>query len=519
MPDISKISDVEVLSIEEVDGIVKTSIAKVGGLDLVSGPIDTHVFLLAGQSNMVGRAVFDNGAGYPSGTLQYPKNTGANSGYTDTTTIAAVPQLLHWDPDPADMGLAIDFATNYIASNANTRIVFIPAADGGTGFVSNNWNPGNLQYEHAVDATNALMAANTDWIFKGILWHQGERDQNNSNFANQFYLMIQSMREDITVADQETPFILGELVPGGNNTTPLNTGVLSDTPTFNYRTALVSAAGLTAFDGLHFDAASLRTFGFRYKDRYTKLNNPYPTAEVGAAGHWIFGNSNQLYIDLTGSATNLSRLGTPASSVAAAYNYKTGDTEIPGPNTVVVGGQSTVQARGLISGIADTADMTMCMVVKYVADGTSEILNGNLGLPSNTTGGHSWFISPANDLRFNERGGVGARTVVPAADLVSGAYYFIASSLNASDAYTLICAEQTAPGGLGFTQQGTGSGRQVAATRDMGVGNAHYLSTSFGGTTTVAEMIFFNSVKTSTELYSIADRSRARMAQRGITVR
>ena len=58
--------------------------------------------------------------------------------------------------------------------------------------MSNNWS-GNLQYEHAVDATNALMAANTDWIFKGILWHQGE-DQNNSNFANQFYLMIQSMR-------------------------------------------------------------------------------------------------------------------------------------------------------------------------------------------------------------------------------------------------------------------------------------------------------------------------------------
>ena len=512
MPDISKISDVEVLSIEEVDGIVKTSIAKVGGLDLVSGPIDTHVFLLAGQSNMVGRATFDGGAGYPSGTLQYPKATGFNSNYTDTSTIGAVPQLLHWDPDPADMGLAIDFATNYIASNSNTRIVFIPAADGGTGFVNNNWNPGDPQYDHAVDATNALMAANPTWVFKGILWHQGERDQTNSNFANQFYLMIQSMREDITVADQETPFILGELVPGGTNTTPLNTGVLSDTPTFNYETALVSSAGLTAFDNLHFDAASLRTFGFRYKDRYTKLNNPYPTAEVGAAGHWIFGNSNQLYIDLTGSATNLS----PLNNAGSAYSFKTGDTDIPGPNAP---GGATVFARGLISGIADTADMTMCMVVKYVADGSAEILNGNLGLFGSTTGGHSWFISPANDLRFNERAGVGARTVVPAADLVSGAYYFIASSLNASDDYVLICAEQTAPGGLGFTQQGTGAGGRQVSSRDMGVGNAHYLSTSFGGTTTVAEMIFFNSAKTSTELYAIANRSRARMAQRGITVR
>ena len=158
------------------------------------------------------------------------------------------------------------------------------------------------------------------------------------------------------------------------------------------------------------------------------------------------------------------------------------------------------------------------MVVKYVADGTAEILNGNLGLFGSTTGGHSWFISPANDLRFNERAGIGAVTVVSSADLVSGDYYFIASSLDASDNYTLICADQTAQGGLGFTTVGTGAGRQVAA-RDMGVGNAHYLSTSFGGTTTVAEMIFFDSVKTSTELYAIANRSRARMAQRGITVR
>ena len=71
--------------------------------------------------------------------------------------------------------------------------------------------------------------------------------------------------------------------------------------------------------------------------------------------------------------------------------------------------------------------MTMCMVVKYVADGTSNPKR-KLGSPFQYDGRTLMIPFPANDLRFNERGG-GARTVVPAADLVSGAYYFITLAL------------------------------------------------------------------------------------------
>jgi len=211
--------------------------------------------------------------------------------------------LGHWDAQAGDMGLALQFSIDYVNATG-ARVVLIPAADGGTGFSGNHWNPGNAQYEHAVDATNALMTANADWIFKGILWHQGESDSTNSSFSQQFHKMIQQMREDINDADQETPFILGELLAGGSQTTALNSGVLTNTPTYNYRTALVSSASLTSYDNLHFDASSLRTFGTRYRTDFSGLSNPYPTAETGATGHWLFGTGNQLYIDLTGSATN-----------------------------------------------------------------------------------------------------------------------------------------------------------------------------------------------------------------------
>ena len=107
----------------------------------------THVFLLAGQSNMVGRPTFDGGTGYPSGTLQYPKATGYPT-YTDTTTIAASPPLGHWDAQAGDMGLALQFTIDYV-SDTGATVVLIPAADGGTSFVGNHWNPGDAQYDHA----------------------------------------------------------------------------------------------------------------------------------------------------------------------------------------------------------------------------------------------------------------------------------------------------------------------------------------------------------------------------------
>lgn len=497
MSDVSKLSDVAIASIAKVDGVVKASIGKLSGIDFGN---EVHVFVLAGQSNMVGRAPFDGGADYPTGTLQYPKTT-----YPATTTIAAVHQLLHWDPDAADMGLAINFAVDYLALN-DVQLVFIPAADGGTGFIDNEWNPGDAKYNHVINATNALMTANPSWLFKGILWHQGETDFSNANFADQFYLMIQSMRKGITTATQETPFILGELLVGGTRTTALNSGVLTDTPVYNYRTALVSSTGLTSTDSLHFDSSSLRTFGTRYEDSYTTLNNPYPTAETGALGDWIFGNSNQLYIDLTGSAVQLT------AQNSATQVYTLGDTTISAP----ISGPPDV-TQGLISGIAETDNFTMCLVFKYTGSSLGTILNGNLGTSALTSDGQSFFVSGANDLRWNERGGAGLQTLRLAADLTVGDYYFIASSVNEDDDFILMLADAGETSGS-FEVTGTGAGRSVGTGRNMGVGNAHYTDATFSGTATVAEAIFFNTAKTLAELRDIANRSRTRLAARNITV-
>lgn len=481
---IGKFSGVDVSVVKKIGGAANVvSVSGSGGP--TPTPQETHVFLLAGQSNMVGRPAFDGGTGYPSGSLQYPKATGYPT-YTDTSTIAASPPLGHWDAQAGDMGLALQFTIDYVTNTGNT-VVLIPAARGGTGFGTNNWNPGDVEYNHAVNATNALMTANSGWVFKGILWHQGENDSGNeAAYAVALYKMIQQMREDINEATQSTPFITGELLPGGNATTVSNTAVISNTPTYNYFSAKVSATSLTSYDNLHFDAASLRTFGARYEAAFSSLNNPYPTAETGAIGHWLFGRGNQLYIDLTG-ATNPTDNG-----AAPVYGY----------NFAELQGSSD----GLLTSITESANLTMCFVVKAPA---STIVGGTLRTAANASDGVSIYTS-GSTFFFNERGGTSQITI---GTISVSNYYFVAVSLDSSDNYV---------GYLGDTASstvvtGTGPGRN-ASTRALGIGDAWYGSASFDNAIEVCETIFFDSAKTESELDAIYTRSVARMSARNITV-
>jgi len=301
--------------------------------------------------------------------------------------------------------------------------------------------------------------------------------------------MIQQMREDITVATQQTPFILGELVVGGSGTTTLNTGVLTNTPTYNYQTALVSSASLTSYDNLHFDAASLRTFGTRYRTSFAGLNNPYPTAETGAAGHWLFGTGNQLYIDLTGSATNLTENGT-----SPTFDYTTA--------------QMAGQGDGLLSAITEPLNLTMCLVVKFGP--SAVVLNGTLDNSPRINGVSMFFSS---GFKINERGGFGNITIAPSSAFTSGNYYFIAMSVDSTDAYIGYLGDSTST-----TVVSGAGGTRNPSTRALSVGNVHYAGGSFTGNPIIAEAIFFDSAKSEAELDAIYARSVTRMSARGITV-
>lgn len=222
----------------------------------------TTVFLLIGQSNMVGRPSRDDGPGHPAGVRQWGR-FGADNGQL----IAPTSPLQHRDPQTGDMGLDICFSRSWVAQNPGGQLVLVPSADGGTSLGSGFWQPGGAGYVDAVTRANAALAALPEAVFGGFLWHQGESDTANAAYASQLDAMIAAFRTDVTGAGPQTPFVLGQLVPGwvaGNADRGAVQAIIDTTPARVPYTAVASAKGLVAFDGIHFDAASLRTLGARY---------------------------------------------------------------------------------------------------------------------------------------------------------------------------------------------------------------------------------------------------------------
>ena len=121
---------------------------------------ETHAFILAGQSNMVGRATYDGGSTVPPFVQQVNQS--------GDFVLPTYP-LRHVDPNDNNMGPDITFLQQYTEAHPEVNIVVIPSADGGTGFSDNNWNPGNTIYELMVSRVNAAFQDRPEMILKGFL--------------------------------------------------------------------------------------------------------------------------------------------------------------------------------------------------------------------------------------------------------------------------------------------------------------------------------------------------------------
>ena len=227
-----------------------------------------HLFILAGQSNMVGRADFDNGETYPAGTIQISRN--GHSGRPNYSLAPAIDPLDQRDSISGDMGLANQFCIDYKEANPNVTIVLLPCADGGTGFQTGEWKVGDPLYLELISRANETISRYPYMKLKGMLWHQGEWDVGNENYATQLDASMQGFRNSITGASN-MPIVLGEIsdeyVLEVAERQDIN-DIILDTPNRLANTSVVDSVGLTNFDTYHFDSASLRVLGSRYCESF-----------------------------------------------------------------------------------------------------------------------------------------------------------------------------------------------------------------------------------------------------------
>lgn len=266
-----------------------------------------------------------------------PKASVTSSTFTDYVIQAATP-LDHWEGGGTTHGLGlaksfVDEATKsplsqygFLKTNGQRKnITLIPTAWGGTGFKSyytsgdhvgderdtitwlapnsfgynDNYTDvsgitlsprlaGKL-YEHAVTAANSVLSLPEleGCNLVAILWHQGETDRINVQFARHFYYMIQKMRHDITGANQDTPFIMGEVAQTYPNWSRWLQAVHEHTPNVNYNTAFVRSnaapdsnnQSLDTYDNTHFVATDVDILGKRYFTAFKEVkdgSNLYP---------------------------------------------------------------------------------------------------------------------------------------------------------------------------------------------------------------------------------------------------
>lgn len=222
-----------------------------------------HIYLLIGQSNMSGRGKID-----------------AESKVVNPQ-ILMLDSLNHWVPatDPvhfdkpaiAGVGPAIGFAKNMLGDNKKIKIGLVPCAWGGSPI--SVWEPGAVYmkahpYDDAIARTKIAMQQG---VLKGILWHQGESDDDSVRvtvYLNKLKALINRLRTDLKAPN--IPFVAGEI--GYFNKVDLINKVIDSLPGAVSNTAVASANGLTdRGDKLHFNTASARELGKRYAEAMKKL--------------------------------------------------------------------------------------------------------------------------------------------------------------------------------------------------------------------------------------------------------
>jgi len=232
-------------------------------LVVVSAPASAQVgqdsldlYLLVGQSNMAGRAPLDDSSKMTdTGILMLDKG----NNWVPAT------DPMHFDkPDVVGIGPGIAFAREMLRNGGGRKIGLIPCAVGGSPI--RVWEPDSAYlngrpYDDAVKRARVALGRGR---LMGILWHQGESDNNIEDTAvymGKLKALIQRFRTDLN--DPELPFVAGE-VGYFLKSTPINV-VIDRLPGVVANTAVVSAEGLTdKGDRTHFDARSARELGRRY---------------------------------------------------------------------------------------------------------------------------------------------------------------------------------------------------------------------------------------------------------------
>ncbi len=227
-------------------------------------PENPHVYLLIGQSNMAGRAEIPEDAGdiIDRCYLLNDKNEweSARNPLNRHSSVGKGGAMQKLGPGYA-------FVRKMLEQDKDLTIGLVVNARGGTKI--DQWLGKSELYWGARKRTKAALRNGT---LKGVLWHQGESDNNApEGYLGKLQTLIGNLRADFN--DTNLPFIAGQIANG-----PAINEQIAKLPGTTHASAFASSDGLTTTDRVHFDTKSQILLGERYAQQMLSVQATLPAA-------------------------------------------------------------------------------------------------------------------------------------------------------------------------------------------------------------------------------------------------
>ena len=234
------------------------------------------LFLAIGQSNMAGRAPYDDVAEPLENVYLLTPNASMEIASNPLNKYSNVRK----DISVQGQGPHYQFARTMRDSLPDRTIGMVVNAQGGTS-ITIWYKPGTTNY----DLTIARAKKAQKWgEYKGIIWHQGESDvtdglsNNYATYKSRLQTMVSSLRTDLGC--DTLWFIVGELSQKETHQT-FNEVVIQQIASYISNADFVVSTGTSLLsDNTHFDEPSVQLMGLRYAEKI--LEHVYPVKKITA---------------------------------------------------------------------------------------------------------------------------------------------------------------------------------------------------------------------------------------------
>lgn len=270
-----------------------------------------RVFLLGGQSNMLGRAV---SSGLPTSpvNLQLPQDDVLL--YYGSTLTTLRPGSGKFT---TEFGPEVSFGRAIADASPQYTYALIKGAVGGTG-LWDDWNPTTgavyADFRNTVAAgLAALQAAGHTTEIVGMLWHQGENDAiqgQEANYAGNLTAFIADVRSRYGA---KLPFIIGEPWRGSGPAFVTVAEAQEAVAAADPYSSFIVTSDLTLFETYHFDAPSQVTIGQRFAQSYLSNFLKHPVSAGGYHFIRVDGGLVKGMGDGTYGQLGTNPVGTPAT--------------------------------------------------------------------------------------------------------------------------------------------------------------------------------------------------------------